>query len=140
MCYFLNEYLFAFTGRNRFLNGQEMAATQAAFGSWPRQLNGSLKYQRVVQQARTMSEPIMVVDSENRKSITPAESSSSGPEPPKRIPLTLQRKVAPLETSPSDVCVIFVLGNNYFVSMLKFLNQCFRTVDPYINGESVLVF
>lgn len=101
------------TGRNRLLTGNDINISPATFGSWPRQLNGSLRYQRVVPQARTMSEPIMVVSTENRNrtdKISPAESSSSGPGPPIRIPLTLQRKTTPIDSNPPDIPIIFVLG------------------------------
>jgi hypothetical protein len=47
------------------------------------------------------------------------ESSSSGPGPPKRIPLTLQRKTIPIDTNPPDNPIIFILGahltgNNFY--------------------------
>jgi hypothetical protein len=69
-----------------------------------------------------MSEPIMVV-SENVKEAGTimTESSSSGPGPPKRIPLTLQRKTIPIDTNPPDNPIIFILGayltgNNFFLN------------------------
>lgn len=103
----------------------------STFGSWPRQLNGSLRYQRVVPQARTMSEPIMVVsNNENHikvDKISPAETSSSGPGPPKRIPLTLQRKITPIESSPPDIPIIFVLGKSKI--NLKYLRSNSHTVQ-----------
>nr|CAH0102549.1 unnamed protein product [Daphnia galeata] len=98
------------TGRNKLINGQDINASPTTFASWPRQLNGSLRYQRI-HQARTMSEPIMVV-SENVKegNIVMPESSSSGPGPPKRIPLTLQRKIIPIDSNPPENPIIFILG------------------------------
>jgi hypothetical protein len=66
-----------------------------------------------------MSEPIMVV-SENVKegNIVMPESSSSGPGPPKRIPLTLQRKIIPIDSNPPENPIIFILGR--FSSRKKF--------------------
>ncbi len=128
------------------MNGQEINVNSTAFGSWPRQLNGSLRYQRVQQQARTMSEPIMVV-SENLKAengmIT--ESSSSGPGPPKRIPLTLQRKITPIDSNLPDIPIIFVLGTVSFcgdkgiselISPLSFLIMLWiSTFAKIIDGD-----
>lgn len=95
------------------MNGNDISIGPSTFGSWPRQLNGSHRYQRVVPQARTMSEPIMVVSNDSRKAdktISATESSSSGPGPPKRIPLTLQRKIVPIDSKAPDVPIVFVLG------------------------------
>lgn len=63
-----------------------------------------------------MSEPIMVV-SENmmgESNHTVTESSSSGPGPPKRIPLTLQRKIVPIDSELPEIPILFVLGINIF--------------------------
>ena len=100
-----------FTGRNGAINGQETKLNPATFGSWPIQSNGSKHYQRVQQKSRTMSEPIMVVSANsNGENTTVIESSSLGPGPPIRIPLTLQRKTSPIESDNPDIPVIFVLG------------------------------
>ena len=58
-----------------------------------------------------MSEPIMGF-SENVKegNIIMTESSSSGPGPPKRIPLTLQRKTVPIDSDLPENPIIFILG------------------------------
>lgn len=59
-----------------------------------------------------MSEPIMVVSATEKANATgPSETSSSGPGPPRRIALTLQRKVEPINAEEiTDVPIIFVLG------------------------------
>lgn len=66
-------------------------------------------------QARAMSEPIMVVNGNRIEESNPAnlaDSSSSGPGPPKIVPLALQRKVVPVQGADlPDVPIIFVLGN-----------------------------
>ncbi|XP_032792607.2 uncharacterized protein LOC116929459 [Daphnia magna] len=100
------------TGRNQLIIRRDIDDSPTAFGSWPRQSNGSFRYQRVQNQARTMSEPIMVV-SENmmgESNHTVTESSSSGPGPPKRIPLTLQRKIVPIDSELPEIPILFVLG------------------------------
>lgn len=71
---------------------------------------------RSQQQSRTMSEPIMVVSAGPRTdgSASSSDTSSSGPGPPKRIALTLQRKVEPVNVDNiPNAPIIFVLGNYY---------------------------
>jgi hypothetical protein len=81
-----------------------------------------------------MSEPIMVV-SENVKEAGTimTESSSSGPGPPKRIPLTLQRKTIPIDTNPPDNPIIFILGvhltgNHFFIIIVLLSNYLFTLI------------
>ncbi len=80
-----------------------------------------------------MSEPIMVV-SENVKEAGTimTESSSSGPGPPKRIPLTLQRKPIPIDSNPPENPIIFILGRHLtgkisFIIILPF-HYLFRLI------------
>lgn len=97
------------------MNGNNVNVSSNGFGSWPRQMNGDSTQSRYPlrsqQQTRTMSEPIMVV-SAGQKAEGSASSSDSGPGPPKRIGLTLQRKVEPISTDNiPNAPIIFVLGN-----------------------------
>lgn len=61
-----------------------------------------------------MSEPIMVVGDSVMREVnkTVTESSSSGPGPPRRVPLTLQRKIIPIDSDPPEQPIIFILGIN----------------------------
>jgi len=109
-----------FTGRKVQINGNDVHVSSNGYGSWPRQMNGdstqSRYPHRFQQQTRTMSEPIMVVSAGQKAggSASSSDTSSSGPGPPKRIALNLQRKVEPVHVDNiPNAPIIFVLGNHY---------------------------